>query len=63
MACRALELLIESGRDAYLSAVGELDFWLRSSDGNKRNPGTTADLITAGLFVGIINEEITAPFK
>lgn len=30
----------------------ELDEWLRG-DGNRRNPGTTADLIAAGLFVAI----------
>jgi triphosphoribosyl-dephospho-CoA synthase len=35
------------------------DDWLRS-DGNRRNPGTTADLITAGLFVALKNEEIPA---
>lgn len=31
-------------------ALAEFDFWLRS-DGHRRNPGTTADLIAAGLFV------------
>ena len=36
----------ESGREA----IRELDDWLRG-DGNRRNPGTTADLIAAGLFV------------
>ena len=36
----------ESGK----KAIGELDDWLRG-DGNRRNPGTTADLIAAGLFV------------
>ncbi len=36
----------------YLSALEDFDFWLRS-DGNRRNPGTTADLITAGLFAGL----------
>lgn len=41
----------------FWSRVGELDFWLRS-DGHRRNPGTTADLITAGLFVTIFNEQI-----
>lgn len=41
----------------YWEAVSELDFWLRS-DGNRRNPGTTADLIAAGLFVLLANGEI-----
>ena len=30
----------------------ELDSWLRS-DGNRRNPGTTADLVAATLFAGL----------
>jgi triphosphoribosyl-dephospho-CoA synthase len=38
------------GDNAYASAVEDLDFWLRA-DGHRRNPGTTADLIAAGLFV------------
>jgi triphosphoribosyl-dephospho-CoA synthase len=38
------------GDEAYESAVEDLDFWLRA-DGHRRNPGTTADLIAAGLFV------------
>jgi triphosphoribosyl-dephospho-CoA synthase len=36
----------ESGR----RELADLDDWLRA-EGNARNPGTTADLITAGLFV------------
>jgi triphosphoribosyl-dephospho-CoA synthase len=35
--------------EAFWQAVADLDFWLRS-DGHRRNPGTTADLIAAGLF-------------
>ncbi len=46
----------------FWSAVGDLDFWLRS-DGHRRNPGTTADLIAASLFAGIHNGIISAPFK
>ncbi|MBW3595964.1 MAG: triphosphoribosyl-dephospho-CoA synthase [Planctomycetes bacterium] len=41
----------EPGDEAYLRAVADFDVWLRS-DGHRRNPGTTADLIAAGLFVG-----------
>jgi triphosphoribosyl-dephospho-CoA synthase len=44
--------VLEAGRpgcEAYHRALGDLDFWMRS-DGNRRNPGTTADLIAAGLF-------------
>jgi triphosphoribosyl-dephospho-CoA synthase len=38
------------GDDNYEHAVADFDFWLRS-DGHRRNPGTTADLIAAALFV------------
>lgn len=40
----------EAGSERYYLAVGDLDFYLRS-DGHRRNPGTTADLIAAALFV------------
>ena len=33
-------------------ALADFDFWLRS-DGHRRNPGTTADLIAAALFAGL----------
>jgi triphosphoribosyl-dephospho-CoA synthase len=46
----------------YLDELGELDFWLRS-DGNRRNPGTTADLIAAGLFVVLRENLIQPPFR
>jgi triphosphoribosyl-dephospho-CoA synthase len=38
------------GDAAYERAVAQFDVWLRA-DGHRRNPGTTADLIAAGLFV------------
>lgn len=39
--------------ESYQRALADLDFWLRS-DGTRRNPGTTADLVTAALFVGLL---------
>jgi triphosphoribosyl-dephospho-CoA synthase len=38
------------GEEAYERGLADLDFCLRS-DGHRRNPGTTADLIAAALFV------------
>ncbi|MEX2306537.1 MAG: triphosphoribosyl-dephospho-CoA synthase [Pirellulales bacterium] len=38
------------GEPPYEQAIDELDAWLRA-DGHRRNPGTTADFIAAGLFV------------
>ncbi|MDG1809683.1 MAG: triphosphoribosyl-dephospho-CoA synthase [Pirellulaceae bacterium] len=45
------------GEPAWLKALADFDFWLRA-DGNRRNPGTTADLIAAAIFVGLVNDEI-----
>lgn len=45
--------VLEAGlpeQESYHAALAELDFWLRA-DHHRRNPGTTADLIAAGLFV------------
>jgi triphosphoribosyl-dephospho-CoA synthase len=50
------------GDEAYYAELGELDFWMRS-DGNRRNPGTTADLIAAGLFVVLREALIPPPFR
>jgi triphosphoribosyl-dephospho-CoA synthase len=38
------------GDEAYEHGLADFDFCLRS-DGHRRNPGTTADLIAAALFV------------
>ena len=38
------------GEPGYEQALADFDAWLRA-DGHRRNPGTTADLIAAGLFV------------
>ncbi|MBX3413385.1 MAG: triphosphoribosyl-dephospho-CoA synthase [Pirellulales bacterium] len=46
----------------YRAALGDLDFWLRSDD-HRRNPGTTADLIAAGLFVALRDGIIKPPFR
>lgn len=50
------------GDEKYLSALGDLDFWLRS-DGHRRNPGTTADMVTAGLFAALRDELVKPPFR
>ena len=56
--------VLESGSvhdPAYRDALSDLDFWMRS-DGNRRNPGTTADLITAALFVLLRERQLKPPF-
>lgn len=60
-ACKSIDAE-RDGHEAYLRELAELDFWLRS-DGNRRNPGTTADLIGAALFVELINGSIVPPFS
>jgi triphosphoribosyl-dephospho-CoA synthase len=49
-------------QEAYEEALADLDFWLRA-DGHQRNPGTTADLIAAGLFAALRDGIIKAPFR
>lgn len=50
------------GEDAYHEAAADLDFFLRS-DGHRRNPGTTADLIAAGLFVLLRDGKLQPPLR
>jgi triphosphoribosyl-dephospho-CoA synthase len=45
--------------ESFWQAAGDLDFWLRS-DGHRRNPGATADLLAAGLFALLRDGKITA---
>jgi triphosphoribosyl-dephospho-CoA synthase len=48
----------EGGR----AAMDELDAWLRA-EGHGRNPGTTADLVAASLFVLLRQREIALPLE
>lgn len=50
------------GSEDYEEALADFDFWLRS-DGHRRNPGTTADLIAAGLFVAFREAWLPAPWR
>jgi triphosphoribosyl-dephospho-CoA synthase len=61
-AARAGQVLGEGppGSPAYTGALANLDFWLRS-DGHRRNPGTTADLVTAALFVALRDGRVLLP--
>jgi triphosphoribosyl-dephospho-CoA synthase len=60
-ASRRARAVLESGWPATAggaSALRELDRWLRQA-GHRRNPGTTADLVTASLFVALRDGTIT----
>lgn len=59
---RAAAVLRLHSQSMYEDAVGEFDAWLRA-EGHKRNPGTTADLIAAGLFVQLVEKRLTCPVK
>jgi len=50
------------GEPEYQAALGDFDFWLRR-DGHRRNPGTTADLIAAGLFVALREQWLQPPYR
>ncbi|MFN5947210.1 MAG: triphosphoribosyl-dephospho-CoA synthase [Pirellulaceae bacterium] len=53
-ACRVLAGR-ESGDPVWIEAWINFDQWLRA-DGNRRNPGTTADLIAAALMVALVRQ-------
>lgn len=59
VSARAVKVLDSTDRDA---ALADFDFWLRA-DGHLRNPGTTADLIAAGLFVLLREERLDWPIR
>jgi triphosphoribosyl-dephospho-CoA synthase len=50
------------GSPAGLAALAALDAWLRGA-GRGRNPGTTADLVTACLFVALREGTIQVPLR
>lgn len=50
------------GSEAYERGLADLDFWLRAR-GHDRNPGTTADLVAAGLFAALRDGIIKPPFR
>jgi triphosphoribosyl-dephospho-CoA synthase len=51
----------EPGDEAYYAALADFDFWLRA-DGNRRNPGATADLIAAALFASLRDNLLAPPW-
>jgi triphosphoribosyl-dephospho-CoA synthase len=50
------------GDEEYETELASLDQWLRA-DGHRRNPGTTADLIAAGLYVGLREGSLVPPWR
>jgi triphosphoribosyl-dephospho-CoA synthase len=62
MAQKALADGAVGGWPAMMDALADLDFWMRS-DGHRRNPGSTADLIAAALFVALYNSWISLKFE
>ncbi len=57
----AARVLSFSGED-YEAALADFDFWLRV-DGHRRNPGTSADIIAAALFVLLREGRLEWPVK
>jgi triphosphoribosyl-dephospho-CoA synthase len=57
-AARRARAVLDGGTTS--DALAELDAWLRA-DGHARNPGTTADLVTASLFAALRQGMITLP--
>ncbi|WP_166820247.1 triphosphoribosyl-dephospho-CoA synthase [Thalassoroseus pseudoceratinae] len=57
---RARHVLSQPISEQWLAAYSDFDRWLRA-DGNRRNPGTTADIIAATLFVVLRENMLTPP--
>jgi len=59
---RASQVLVrrESGDADWNEAWIDFDRWLRA-DGNRRNPGTTADLIAAAVMVALVRQWASKP--
>ncbi|MCH2113996.1 MAG: triphosphoribosyl-dephospho-CoA synthase [Pirellulales bacterium] len=50
------------GESVVDNAIRDFDSWLRS-DGHRRNPGTSADLVAAGLFTLLREQRINWPVR
>ncbi len=50
------------GSEEYQQGLADFDFYLRA-DGHRRNPGTTADLIAAALFVLLTEDRLSWPVR
>jgi triphosphoribosyl-dephospho-CoA synthase len=61
VSARASEIL-QSKRRFDLDSVIGFDEWLRNQVWPPRNPGTTADLVTASLFAALRQNIIQLPF-
>jgi triphosphoribosyl-dephospho-CoA synthase len=57
---RRAERVLQSGWPDTDSELRDFDRWLRG-DGHRRNPGTTADLVTATLFAALRERIIASP--
>lgn len=53
---------LASGDDVYHAVLADFDFWLRS-DGNRLNPGTSADIIAAALYVLLRERRLNWPVE
>jgi triphosphoribosyl-dephospho-CoA synthase len=59
---RAAEVLAAGWPDAPADPLRAFDAWLRA-DGHARNPGATADLVTAALFAALRDGTIGLPLE
>jgi triphosphoribosyl-dephospho-CoA synthase len=51
-----------TGEEICQDALAEFDFWLRA-DGHRRNPGTSADIVAAALFLLLREQRIEWPVR
>jgi triphosphoribosyl-dephospho-CoA synthase len=53
---------LQHGSESFAAECSNLDFYLRA-DGNRRNPGTTADVVAAALFVLLRDRRLNWPVR
>jgi triphosphoribosyl-dephospho-CoA synthase len=61
-AARSVRETLASGEKVYQAVLADFDFWLRS-DGHRLNPGTSADIIAAALFVLLRERRLQWPVR
>lgn len=54
--------VLAAGREKEAEAMAAFDRWLRE-DGNRRNPGASADMVAAALFVALRLEKLALPAR
>lgn len=61
-AARSVLDSLAAGEDVHQAVLADFDFWLRS-EGHRLNPGTSADIVAAALFVLLRERRLSWPIR